>query len=60
MQMLSFLPSALPLELILRLVGFIVKENMFFPAIQHIEVRGEFSTHINRLTNQAHPPARIS
>ena len=52
--MLSFLPLALPLELVLRLVGFIVKENMFFPAIQHIVVRGELSAHINRLTNQAY------
>jgi len=31
MQMLSS-PSALPLELVLRLVGFIVKGNMFFSA----------------------------
>ena len=54
MQMLSFLPSALSLELVLRLVGFIVKKNMFFPTIQHIVIHGELSAHINRLINQAY------
>lgn len=47
MQMLSFSPSALPLGLVLRLVGLIVKGNMFFPATKHIVVRRELSARIN-------------